>query len=171
MCNQIINLNSLRETNRFAQIISKHLFKGAIILLWGEMGSGKTTFTKSLCSGLGIHPEVVTSPTYTIVNIYRGNLPIFHVDLFRINSPEELDDFDRQDLITDEGITIIEWPKLILNFLHDEHILNLNLETLSNQGRRLNLESSSSDFDTLFMTLKQENFSKTNAAILSKKTF
>jgi len=163
MHNQIINLNSLRETDKFARFISKHLYNGAIILMWGEMGSGKTTFTKSLCAGLGINPEKVTSPSYTLVNIYLGNIPIFHVDLFRLNSPKELEDFDRQDLINDEGITIIEWPKLILNYLSDEPVLNLNFETFSKQGRRLKLESHSREFDTLFKTLKQENFYKNNS--------
>ena len=163
MHNQIINLNSLRETDKFARFISKNLYNGAIILMWGEMGSGKTTFTKSLCAGLGIKPEKVTSPSYTLVNIYLGNIPIFHVDLFRLNSPKELEDFDRQDLINDEGITIIEWPKLILNYLSDEPVLNLNFETFSKQGRRLKLESHSREFDTLFKTLKQENFYKNNS--------
>ena len=166
MHNQIINLNSLRETDKFAKFISKHLCNGAIVMLWGEMGSGKTTFTKSLCAGLGIPPEKVISPTYTIVNIYPGNLTIFHVDLFRLNSAKELEDFDRQDLINDEGITIIEWPKLLLNFLNDEPIINLNFETLSNQRRLIKLESRSKEFDTLFITLKQENSSISNAATL-----
>ena len=137
-------------------------------MLWGEMGSGKTTFTKSICVGQGIQSEKVISPTYTLVNIYYGNLPIFHVDLFRLNAPKELEDFDRQDLINDEGITIIEWPKLLLNFLSDEPVLNLYFETITNQGRRLKLESRSKEFDTLFMTLKQENFSIANANTLSK---
>ena len=165
MHNQIINLNSLRETDKFARFISKYLFNGVIIMLWGKMGSGKTTFTKSICAG---QPEKVISPTYTLVNIYYGNLPIFHVDLFRLNAPKELEDFDRQDLINDEGITIIEWPKLLLNFLSDEPVLNLYFETITNQGRRLKLESRSKEFDTLFMTLKQENFSIANANTLSK---
>ncbi len=171
MLNQIINLNSLRETDRIAKLISKYLFKGSIIMLWGKMGSGKTTFTKSLCSGFGVNPEKVTSPTYTLVNIYPGNLYIFHVDLFRLNSSKELEDFDRSDLINDNGITIIEWPKLLLSFLSDEPVLNLNIETLSNKARRLNMESSSKKFDTLFMSLKQENFSKPNTDILSNTTF
>ena len=168
MYNQLINLNSIKETDHLARFISKHLCKGTIILMWGEMGSGKTTFTKSLCAGLGIKPEKVTSPSYSLVNIYLGNIPIFHVDLFRLNSPKELEDFDRQDLLNDEGITIIEWPKLLLNFLSDEPVLNLNFETISYEGRRLILESRSREFDTLFMTLKQENFSKPNTMILSK---
>ena len=166
MHKQKINLNSIRGTDKLARFISKHMCKGAIILMWGEMGSGKTTFTKSLCAGLGIKPEKVTSPSYTLVNIYLGSIPIFHVDLFRLSSPKELENFDRQDLLNDEGITIIEWPKLLLNFLSDEPVLNLNFETVSNQGRRLKLESRSREFDTLFMTFKQENFSIPNAIIL-----
>jgi len=78
--NQIINLNSLKNTDLLARLIAKNLFPKAIVLLWGEMGSGKTTFAKSLCSELGVQAENVTSPTYTIANIYQGLLPIFHID-------------------------------------------------------------------------------------------
>ena len=158
MRHQIVNLNSLKETDRFAKFVSKHVFSGSIIMLWGEMGSGKTTFTKSFCSGLGVKSEKVISPTYTLVNIYKGRLPIFHVDLFRLNTLKDMEDFDRQDLINDEGITIVEWPKLIIGYLTNEPLLNLNFETLSNHARRIKLESNTTDFDTLFMFLKQENF-------------
>ena len=157
MKKRMIDLNSHKETDRFAKCIAKDLFPGTIILLWGEMGSGKTTFAKSLCSYLGIQVEKVTSPTYTLVNIYQSHLPIYHVDLFRIDSEKELDDFDRQDLITTEGITLVEWPKFILSFLNDEPLLNLKFEALSSSKRRIKIESQSNDFDTIFMTLKQEN--------------
>ena len=121
------------------------------------MGSGKTTFAKSICAGLGVRPEIVTSPTYTLVNIYPGSLPIFHVDLFRMSSPQELDDFDKQDLVSEEGITIVEWPKFLINFLFDEPVLNLKFHTISEQKRLLNLECQSCDFDTLLKTLEQLN--------------
>jgi len=157
MYKKIINLSSLKKTDYIARLIAAHLFPGSIILLWGDMGSGKTTFAKSLCAGLGVRPEVVTSPTYTLVNIYPGDLPIFHVDLFRLTSPQELDDFDRKDLVTDEGITIVEWPKFLINFLNEEPILNLNFESFSEKKKLLKFECQSSDFDTLLMTLEQQN--------------
>ena len=156
MANQIINLNSLKNTDLLARLIAKNLFPKAIVLLWGEMGSGKTTFAKSLCSELGVQAENVTSPTYTIANIYQGLLPIFHIDLFRLSSSQEMEDFDRQDLITNEGITIVEWPELILSFLTDEPLINIKFETTSNNTRQVQLDSKFEDFDSIFSILKQE---------------
>ncbi len=155
----ILDLCSLEKTDSFARKISAHLFPGAILLFWGSMGSGKTTFAKSICAGLGVLPEIVGSPTYTLVNIYPGDRTVFHVDLYRLNDPEELDDFDREDLITDEGVTLVEWPQYLLNYLSDEPVLNLEFETISENQRRLILESESSNFDILFKTLEQENLS------------
>jgi len=122
------------------------------------MGSGKTTFIKSLCSGLGILPEKVTSPTYTLVNIYKCNWLIFHVDLFRLTAPEQLYDMDRADMIADEGITMVEWPQLLQNYLTDESVINLRFSTVSEHHRKLILDTESSDFDTLFNTMEQQNF-------------
>jgi tRNA threonylcarbamoyladenosine biosynthesis protein TsaE len=155
----ILNLSSLENTDAVARKIAAHLLPGAILLFWGSMGAGKTTFAKSLCAGLGVLPEIVTSPTYTLVNIYPGDWTVFHVDLFRLNASEELDDFDRDDLITDEGITLVEWPQFLLNYLSDEPVLNLGFETVSEHQRRLSLESESANFDILFKTLEQENSS------------
>ena len=118
------------------------------------MGSGKTTFIKSLCSGLGILPEKVTSPTYTLVNIYKFNWYIFHVDLFRLTDPEQLYDMDRSDLIADHGITLVEWPQMLQNYLTDEPVLNLSFITVSDIHRRLILETDSCEFDILFNTME-----------------
>jgi len=155
----ILDLSSLENTDAVARKLATNLFPGAILLFWGSMGTGKTTFAKSLCAGLGVLPEIVTSPTYTLVNIYPGDWTVFHVDLFRLNASEELDDFDRDDLITDEGITLVEWPQFLLNYLSDEPVLNLGFETVSEHQRRLSLESESANFDILFKTLEQENSS------------
>ena len=66
----ILDLSSLENTDAVAQKLAANLFPGAILLFWGSMGAGKTTFAKSLCAGLGVLPEIVTSPTYTLVNNY-----------------------------------------------------------------------------------------------------
>mgnify|MGYP001183061670 FL=1 len=160
----ILDLSSLENTDTVARKMAANLFPGAILLFWGSMGAGKTTFAKSLCAGLGVLPEIVTSPTYTLVNIYPGDWPVFHVDLYRLNAPEELDDFDREDLITDEGVTLVEWPQFLLNYLSDEPVLNLAFETVSEYQRWLSLESESADFDILFKTLEQQNTSLPKSA-------
>ncbi|MBC8258178.1 MAG: tRNA (adenosine(37)-N6)-threonylcarbamoyltransferase complex ATPase subunit type 1 TsaE [SAR324 cluster bacterium] len=151
----IIELNSLEITAAAARIIASDLFAGAILLLWGKMGAGKTTFAKSLCAGLGVLPEIVTSPTYTLVNIYHGKMPVYHVDLFRLTEQEQLDDFDRQDLIAEQGVTLVEWPEFIPDYLTDEPVLNLCFKTVSENQRQLILQSEFSNFDTIFKTLEQ----------------
>ena len=155
MRNLILELNSIEMTEHVARKMAEHLFQGTIILLWGDMGSGKTTFIKSLCSGLGVIPEKVTSPTYTLVNIYKCSFFIFHVDLFRLTSPEQLYDMDRADLIADDGITMVEWPQMLQNFLSDEPILNLSFTTISEHHRRLKIETQANDFDILLDTMEQ----------------
>ena len=159
MRNLTLELNSLEKTEYVALKMAEHLFQGTVMLFWGDMGSGKTTFIKSLCSGLGVLPEKVTSPTYTLVNIYKCNWSIFHVDLFRLNSPEQLYDMDRDDLIADQGITMVEWPEILQSYLTDEPVLNLRFTTISDNHRRLILETESSEFDILFDTMEQQNLS------------
>ena len=156
MRNLTLELNSLETTEYVARKMAEHLFQGSIMLFWGDMGSGKTTFIKSLCSGLGVLPEKVTSPTYTLVNIYKCSWSIFHVDLFRLTSPDQLYDMDREDLIADQGITMVEWPQMLQNYLTDEPILNLSFKTVSDYQRQLILETESSEFDILFNTMKQQ---------------
>ena len=156
MRNLTLELKSLETTEYVARKMSQHLFQGAILLFWGDMGSGKTTFIKSLCSGLGILPEKVTSPTYTLVNIYKFNWCIFHVDLFRLTDPEQLYDMDRSDLIADQGVTMVEWPQMLKNYLTDEPVLNLSFITVSDIHRRLILETDSCEFDILFKTMEQQ---------------
>ncbi|MDP6487037.1 MAG: tRNA (adenosine(37)-N6)-threonylcarbamoyltransferase complex ATPase subunit type 1 TsaE [SAR324 cluster bacterium] len=160
----ILDLSSLENTDTVARKMAANLFPGAILLFWGSMGAGKTTFAKSLCTGLGIPHETVISPTYTMVNIYSGKWTILHVDLFRLTASEQLDDFDREDLITDEGVTLVEWPQFLLNYLSDEPVLNLAFETVSEYQRWLSLESESADFDILFKTLEQQNTSLPKSA-------
>ncbi len=159
MRNLTLELNSLETTEYVARKMAAHMFQGSIMLFWGYMGSGKTTFIKSLCSGLGVLPDKVTSPTYTLVNIYKCNWYIFHVDLFRLTAPEQLYDMDRADLIADQGVTMVEWPQMLQNFLTDEPVLNLRFKNVSDHHRRLILETESSEFDILFNTMEQQNLS------------
>ena len=156
MRNLTLELDSLERTDFAARQMAPYLFQGSILLFWGEMGSGKTTFAKSLCAGLGVHPEKVTSPTYTLVNIYQAHCPVFHVDLYRLTAPEQLHDLDPEDLIADQGITMVEWPELLQDYLTDEPALNLRFTTVSENHRLLVLETESSEFDILFNTMEQQ---------------
>ena len=79
--------------------------------------------------------------------------------LFRLTAPEQLYDMDRSDLIADEGVTMVEWPQMLQNYLTDEPVLNLRFKTVSDPHRRLILETETSDFDILFNTMEQESLS------------
>jgi len=98
------------ETSALASEFARSLTAGAVILLSGDLGAGKTAFVRGLAEGLGIDPGVVSSPTFTLIQEYRGGrLPLHHVDLYRLRSIE-VDDLGLDELTLEAGVTAIEWP-------------------------------------------------------------
>jgi tRNA threonylcarbamoyladenosine biosynthesis protein TsaE len=83
---------------------------GDCVLLEGDLGSGKTVFAKGVAQGLGVQPEEVRSPTFTLVNIYPGRIPVYHIDLYRIQKAEELLQLGLEEMIEADGVAIVEWP-------------------------------------------------------------
>ncbi len=93
------------------QTIGELLLSGDILALWGELGSGKTLLTRGIARGLGVGPEVrITSPTFTIINEYSARLHLYHLDLYRISGPDELETLPWQESIFGDGVAVIEWP-------------------------------------------------------------
>jgi len=102
--------HSEAETASVGSALARALTPGAVILLSGELGAGKTAFVRGLAEGLGIDPEQVSSPTFTLIQEYRGGrLPLHHVDLYRLRSIE-VDDLGLDELTLGGGVTAIEWP-------------------------------------------------------------
>ena len=99
-----------------AAALAADLKSGTVLALHGELGSGKTCFVQGLARALGIR-QPVTSPTFTIVNEYRGRCPLIHMDLYRISDPEELLNIDFENYLDTEGITVIEWAERSGNWL------------------------------------------------------
>ena len=103
--------NSEEETRRIAAALAKDLRAGAIVLLRGDLGAGKTAFVRGLAEGLGIKAEDVTSPTFTLVHEYRGGrLPLVHVDLYRLDRAD-LDEIGLDQDVASQGIVAVEWPE------------------------------------------------------------
>jgi len=106
--------NSTEETLALGKTFSSRLGAGSIVCLFGKLGSGKTTFIRGICEGLGTK-DLITSPTFTLINEYNGRFPIYHFDFYRINSAIELYELGLDEYLYGEGISLIEWPEIILN--------------------------------------------------------
>lgn len=126
-----ITTNSELETMEIAQNIEADKFPNMIICLYGELGSGKTVFTKGFAQALGIE-EVITSPTFTIIKEYDGEMPLYHMDLYRLN--EAPDDINIEDYFYKNGVVIIEWADIIENILPEER-LDINIKIVDEDTR------------------------------------
>ncbi|GFH42107.1 tRNA (adenosine(37)-N6)-threonylcarbamoyltransferase complex ATPase subunit type 1 TsaE [Lactococcus hodotermopsidis] len=109
-----------KEMLDFAENLGRKLKAGDIIVLTGDLGAGKTTFTKGLGLGLDIH-QMIKSPTYTIVREYdEGRLPLYHMDVYRIG--DDPDSIDLDDYLFGNGVTVIEWGQLLAQDLPDDYL-------------------------------------------------
>lgn len=113
-------IRSEKETEQLAALVSEHLFPGFILGLTGDLGSGKTTFTKYLAKHMGIS-DVLNSPTFTILKIYDNEpLPLYHMDVYRLEGIGY--DFELDDFIYGDGVSVIEWYTYISDMLPKEFL-------------------------------------------------
>jgi len=135
-------LPDLEATAAAGAKLSKTLEPGCIVMMEGDLGSGKTTLCKNICASLGVPINLVTSPTYTMVNMYSYDSGVIHhLDLYRLEDQKELEDFDFEDLIAVDGITLVEWPKLLRPLIDTQKVLNININYVSDGSRELILSS------------------------------
>lgn len=114
-----ITTHSADETQALGQKLASRLAPGDVIAYFGDLGAGKTAFTRGLAQGLGI-TDPVTSPTYTIVNEYlSGRIPLFHFDMYRLSSSDELFDIGWEDYLSRGGVCAVEWSKNVEDALQD----------------------------------------------------
>jgi len=114
---------SREETIRLGRCLGELLRPGDVVALIGDLGAGKTTLAKGIASGAGVEDEdEVTSPTFVLVNEYRGRLPVYHADLYRLQEAPELEDLGWEEFIYGEGISLLEWAEKIPGVLPDERL-------------------------------------------------
>ena len=114
-----ITTHSADETQALGQKLASRLVHGDVIAYFGDLGAGKTAFTRGLAQGLGI-TDPVTSPTYTIVNEYlSGRIPLFHFDMYRLSSSDELFDIGWEDYLSRGGVCAVEWSENVEDALQD----------------------------------------------------
>ena len=125
---------SVEQTEEFAEEFSKNLNGNEIIAMYGELGAGKTAFARGLARGLDVE-DTVSSPTFAIVNEYRGAYPVYHFDMYRIESWNDLDSIGFFDYI-DNGVIIIEWSENIEGALPDD-IIKVNISKTDKENERI----------------------------------
>ncbi|MFB6099260.1 MAG: tRNA (adenosine(37)-N6)-threonylcarbamoyltransferase complex ATPase subunit type 1 TsaE [Salinibacter sp.] len=119
--------------------IAERLGPGAVLALYGDLGSGKTHFVKGLARGLGISPTSVRSPTFTILSTYdEGRLPLYHFDAYRVQNPDEFVELGFEEYVHGHGITCIEWADRVSNLLPDE-TTHLQFHHVAPSKRRITL--------------------------------
>ena len=130
--------NAPGETEALGAALAARLTPGTIIAYRGDLGAGKTAFTRGLAKGLGCK-ELVTSPTYTIVNEYLGGrLPLFHFDMYRLASSDDLWDIGWEDYLERDGICAVEWSENVADAM--EGALSITIEKLGEESRRITIE-------------------------------
>ncbi len=109
------------ETRRLASLLSELLRPGDVVLLVGELGTGKTAFVRGLAEGLGVAERVV-SPTFTIHREYRGRLPLHHLDAYRLEGDSDLLDLGVEELLEGEGVVAVEWGDRVRGFFREGYL-------------------------------------------------
>ncbi len=126
---------SPEATERAGEELAERLRPGDVVGLSGALGAGKTCFIRGLCRGLGV-TQTVSSPTFVLVNHYTGRVPVYHVDAFRAGSLTELIDLGFDELVSGEGVTIVEWADKLTPLLPPDTI-RVEIEGLGDEPRRI----------------------------------
>ncbi len=148
--------HSVEQTRRIGARLATLLRPGDVLLLEGQLGAGKTAFTQGVAAGLNIR-DYVNSPTFVLVNEYPGDLPLNHIDLYRLDDPRQAIDIGIEDYIGGDGITVIEWPERGGEFMPDER-LHIRLTYLSETKRTIRFTATGRRYVALLTQFKQEAF-------------
>ncbi len=123
------------DTRKVAEALAELLVPGDVVSLTGDLGAGKTTFVQGAARGLGVTDQVA-SPTFVLVREYRGDVPVYHLDVYRLDRMQEVIDLGFEDLLDPAGVVFVEWGDAILPLLPDEH-LRVELRSQDGDARRL----------------------------------
>ena len=141
MLKKIYSSTGYEETRKIACEFAKLLSPGDVVTLDGDLGAGKTAFTGGLAIGLGVDTHV-TSPTFTIVNEYRsGRLPLFHFDVYRLETMDDLYDIGWEDYISEGGVCVVEWADIIRDELRPPYYdIHITKSPENDDARQISIE-------------------------------
>lgn len=137
-----VETGSESETSQVGESFARTLGPGDVVLLYGDLGAGKTAFVRGMARGAGANPDDVSSPTFTIVQEYAApSVTLYHVDLYRLE-PAEIDDLGLEDLVSGDGIVAIEWAERWKG--RPDDVTEVRIEDLGEDRRRIRIQQSSS---------------------------
>jgi len=114
---------SAEETIKLGEKIARRLKPGSIVALSGDLGAGKTTLVKGIAKGLGVkNYRYVNSPSFVLVKEYKGKIPLFHFDIYRLNNLKDIEDIGYEDYLAGRGVVVIEWAKKMNRILPKDHL-------------------------------------------------
>jgi len=146
------------QTRRFGYHLGTLAQPGDVVLLQGEFGTGKTTFTQGVARGLGLDPHYVNSPTFTLINEYTsGRQRLYHIDLYRLETMEEIESLGLEDYFDGSGVTVVEWPEHGEPFLPGDYLL-VRFSYLSETKRTLRFYAHGHRYRQLVEDFKKETY-------------
>ena len=131
--------NSVEETMSLGRKLGEKIKKGSIVALIGDLGSGKTVFTKGIAQGLGVkNARYVNSPTFVIIKEYKGRIPLYHFDLYRLDHYSSFDTMNYEEYFYGSGVTVIEWADKVRKLLPKKYI-EVRLKVTGEQARKIQI--------------------------------
>ena len=146
--------HSPEETQQIGTTIGEQAQSGDLILLVGDLGAGKTCFTQGIAWGTGFD-GYASSPSFVLVREYRGELTVYHIDLYRLDNMDEITELGIDDYLYGEGICVIEWADKALDFLPQEHLL-ITFEHRTENERRLRFEPKGPRYSNIVEQIKEQ---------------
>ena len=132
-----LSSTSPEETRAIGRIVGEHAAAGDVVLLTGELGTGKTCLTQGILHGLG-SDDLARSPTFVLISEHRGRMPLYHMDLYRVGSVEQTEELGIEEYLEGDGLTVVEWADNVPGIFPDDS-LRIHLELVSEFERRLTL--------------------------------
>ncbi len=150
-----IDSSSSAMTQRIGLLLGHHLIAGDCIPLIGSIGVGKTCLVQGIAQGLHVPQHIpVTSPSFTLINRYPGDLVIFHVDFYRLEGARDLDDLEFEEILGENGVVIVEWPEIVLPQIRSGSlIIYIHWDMQQPNHRRLVFKSETNRFNAFFQEL------------------
>jgi len=154
MMKRTIQTNSAEQTIALGKSLGKGLRAGDVVALFGDLGAGKTTLTRGIAAGLGLEADV-HSPTFTLIHEHPGAVPLYHVDLYRLASEEEVETLGIEEYIYSDGVTIVEWADRMRSMLPPER-LDIDLRMTGDTERELVFQTESPRIESVVEELARD---------------